>query len=69
MAKPADRGKPPAPDAGTPKNDRSMWPGRVVAADEFAPAPRGAGLRRWLLVAALLAVVGGGAAAVFLALR
>ncbi|MEO8552248.1 MAG: hypothetical protein ABI678_19865 [Kofleriaceae bacterium] len=48
------------------KNDRSMWAGRVVGADEFAPPPPAkAKSGRWIVLA-ILAVAGLGGAAYYL---
>lgn len=48
------------------KNDRSVWKGLVVGADEFAPpAPAKAKSPRWIVLAIVL-LAGAGAAAYFL---
>ncbi|MGE5182508.1 MAG: hypothetical protein ACM31C_10620 [Acidobacteriota bacterium] len=47
------------PDHAIPKNDRSVWLGRVVGADEFAPQPAKRSPRRWLVIGALGIVAGG----------
>ena len=60
MGTSSDRGKPPAPDAGVPKHDRSMWRGLVVSADEFAPAGRRSRLRPWVIFALPGIAIAGG---------
>lgn len=53
--------KPPVED----KNDRSVWKGLVVGADEFAPQPAKSKAGRWIVIA-ILALAGLGAGAYLL---
>ncbi|HEX7702879.1 MAG TPA: hypothetical protein VF403_19205, partial [Kofleriaceae bacterium] len=53
--------KPPVED----KNDRSVWKGLVVGADEFAPQPAKSKGGRWIVIA-ILALAGLGAGAYLL---
>lgn len=53
--------KPPVED----KNDRSVWKGLVVGADEFAPPPAKSKGGRWIVIA-ILALAGLGAGAYLL---
>ena len=46
------------PDHAIPKNDRSVWKGMVVGADEFSPQPKRS-KKRWAVIAALGVVAGG----------